>query len=89
MTIIGKIRINGREEVRTWTKDGRYSNNGPNGYDLMPPVERKELWVNIHSEHAVIWRSKEDAEYLAGPGRIGMMRIVIEGDDFTVEKVTG
>jgi hypothetical protein len=90
LKVFGKIKVGDQEERVTWCGDGSfYSKETQHKYDLMPPVERKELWVNIHSEHAVIWRSKEDAEYLAGPGRIGMMRIVIEGDDFTVEKVTG
>jgi len=89
MTIIGKIRINGREEVRTWTKDGRYSNNGPNGYDLLPPVEHKELWVNVNKRQAAIWSSKQKADRGADSTRLGLIRIAIEGDDFTVEKVTG
>ena len=87
--IVGKIKRDNGEDLITWESDGTFLGGMSNPYDLLPPVERKELWVNVHPECAVIWGSKEDAEYLAGPGRIGMMHIVIEGNDFTVEKVTG
>jgi hypothetical protein len=53
----------------------------------MPTVERKEMWVNVYSGYTIAWPSPRLAERKVGRDRIGVIRIVIEGDDFTVEKV--
>ena len=90
--LLGKIKFDDREVPYTWKKDGNWSQAGtPSEYDLMPPVERKERWVNVYKEcvGSGSWSSKERAEENADCNYIGMIRIVIEGDDFTVEKVTG
>ena len=60
--------------------------------------ERKEFWVNVYDGFAVDWSSKELADKCAAQessdrgvadARRGLIRITIEGEDLTVEKVTG
>ena len=59
----------------------------------MPPVKREELWVNVEvvSDRYMFfyWHSKDQADNNITGDHFGMIRIVIEGNDFTVEKVTG
>jgi hypothetical protein len=89
-TISGKIKGDDYETCVRWDSGGAY---WPTRYgiedhrDLMPPVKRKEFWVNVYKGSVDAWDSSQLAEKHAGPGRIGVIHIVIEGDDFTVEKV--
>ena len=94
--IIGKIKGDNGEELITWESDGTFLGGMSNPYDLMPPVERKEFWVNVYEDFAIDWASKELADKCArkessdrcvAGARLGLIRIVIEGDDCTVEKV--
>jgi len=87
--IIGKIKRDNVDELITWESDGTFLGGMSNPYDLMPPVERKELWVNVYNSYTQSWSSKELADKNADHDRVGLLRITIEGDDFTVEKVTG
>ncbi len=90
--IVGKIKRDNGEGLITWESDGSFvGEKQPNQYDLLPPVERKERWVNVYKEcvGSGSWSSKERAEENADCNYIGLIRIIFEGDDFTVEKVTG
>jgi hypothetical protein len=91
LTILGKIKYDDCEMVYSWTRDGRYSTIAPTGFDLLPPVGRKELWVNVYNSYlgSNAWSSKELADKHAEDDRADLLRIVIEGDDCTAEKVTG
>jgi len=89
--ILGKIRYSEEDEdYGTWYKDGNWKLWSEHKNDLVPPVERKELWANVYKN----WlscpeKTKDEAKKSALSECIGMIHIVIEGDDFTVEKVTG
>jgi hypothetical protein len=90
LTLLGKVKLDSYEMACNWTKDGRYSIHAPTDFDLLPPVERKEFWVNVYKTRpgSSAWLSKENADICrARGGGIGLIRITIEGDDFTVEKV--
>ena len=89
--IIGKIKRDNVEELIIWESDGTFLGGVSNPYDLMPPVERKELWVNVYNSHhgSNAWSSKELADKHADNDRVDLLRIVIEGSDCTIEKVTG
>jgi len=45
------------------------------------------MWVNVYKGHVGAFALSRHANRHAGPERIGLIHIVIEGDDFTVEKV--
>jgi len=87
--IAGKINKDGCEQVMVWRSDGAvFPSKNSHPYDLMPPVETKELWVNVFTSHVVWWGAKDDAmRYMLNDDRIGTIHIVIEGGDFTIEKV--
>ena len=86
--IAGKIKIKGGEFVYTWYHDGFYwCSKTEHPYDLMPPVETKELWINVYDEFGGIWSNKELADKHAADTRIGLLKITITGDKFEVEKV--
>jgi hypothetical protein len=85
-SIVGKTNKDGCEQVMAWRSDGAFfpsKNSHP--YDLMPPVETKELWVNVYpyTDH----RTRASADKYAVCDRIGLLKITITGDDFEVEKV--
>jgi hypothetical protein len=87
-TISGKIKGDDYETCVRWQSDGAYWPNGIEDLrNLMPPVKREEFWVNVYKGHTCNWPSSQLAEKHASPARIGVFCIVIEGDDFTVEKV--
>ena len=87
-SIIGKVKIDGREIACTWDCDGFYwCSKTEHPYDLMPPVETKELWINVYDEFGGIWSNKEVADKHAADTRIGLLKITITGDKFEVEKV--
>ena len=89
-SIIGKVKIDGREIVFTWDCDGFYwRSKTEHQHDLMPPVETKELWGNVYKDCVVeMHLSPTIANILAEEGRIGLVKITITGDEFEVEKVT-
>ncbi len=89
--IVGKIKRDNGEGLITWESDGTLLGGMSNPYDLMPPVERKELWVNVYNSYhgSNAWSSKELADKHADDDRVDLLRIVIEGDNCTAEKVTG
>ena len=86
--ILGKIKRHD-EEVITWESDGSFAGKKyKHKYDLMPPVETKELWGNVYKDCVVgMHSSLTIANTLAGEGRIGLVKITITGDEFEVEKV--
>jgi len=86
--IVGKIKRDNGEGLITWESDGTFLGGMSNPYDLMPPVERKELWVEVYDGYTQSWSLRESVDKRADDGRVGLLRIVIEGDDLTVEKVT-
>lgn len=84
--IAGKIKIHNDELLITWQMDGTFEGKKqPHGYDLMPPA-RKAL-VNVY-KNGSYHPSKKEADRSALPGRIGLLKITITGDEFEVEKVT-
>ena len=87
--ILGKIRDEtGFEIVGHWLGNGRSVVNSTHENDLMPPVETKELWVNVYPSSGIgDYESKSSADEYAVHSRIGILKITIAGDDFTVEKV--
>lgn len=53
-TIAGKIKKRGFEELILWESDGTFFDKAQSHlYDLMPPVETKELWVNVYSGYTL------------------------------------
>ncbi len=71
-----------------WKSDGLFwHKESPHKYDLLPPVETKELWINVYDEFGGIWSNKELADKQAASTRIGLVKITITGDAFEVEKV--
>jgi hypothetical protein len=86
--IVGKIKRDDADLLVTWWSDGTFVGGMSNQYDLLPPVERKELWVEVYDGYTQSWSSKESVDKRADHGRVGLLRITIDGDDFTVEKVT-
>lgn len=86
-SILGKIKRYNYDEVITWGRDGSFaSEKRKHGHDLMPPVETKELWINVYGEFGG-WSNKELADKQAASARIGLVKITITGDEFEVEKV--
>jgi len=87
-SLAGKIQDkNGVECVCTWHEDGSFKNQ-ESEYDLMPPVETKEFWVNANLSGMFYgYKSKSNANANADHDRIGLLKITITGDDYTVEKV--
>ena len=87
--LVGKVQNEiGFEFVRAWHEDGRWSKDRESGIDLMPPVETKELWVNANLSGMFYgYKSKSNANANADHDRIGLLKITITGDDYTVEKV--
>jgi hypothetical protein len=87
-TIRGKIKFDIYDVFSGWRSDGAFRPSGTEDpRDLMPPVEREEFWGNVYVGYIRSWPSSQIAEKRADPDRIGLIHIVIEGDDFTVEKV--
>lgn len=87
-TIIGKVKAYGREEIFVWKSDGSFlGKEHPDNYDLMPPVETQEIWVNIYPAKARHSSPRAWADEAAGDNRIGLLKITITGDEFEVEKV--
>lgn len=87
--IAGKLRNkDGNEFTLAWYGNGRCIKDQESQYDLMPPVETKELWVNVYPSSGIgDYESKSIADEYAVHSRIGLLKITIAGDDFTVEKV--
>lgn len=87
--IAGKMRNkDGSEFTLAWYGNGRCIKDQESQYDLMPPVETKELWVNVYPQPGLCeYKSRSLADEYADPNRIGLLKITITGDDYTVEKV--
>ena len=61
-------KLGGAEVIYAHTKDGRYCDTTPTGYDLFFAPEKHEGWINIYRNEdedyykgMVIFSSKEDA----------------------------
>ena len=88
-SIVGKIHKDGCEQVMAWRSDGSFiSLKYKHPCDLMPPVEAKEIWVNVYAVGSPgIWHDRWLADEHAADTRIGLLKITITDDDFEVEKV--
>lgn len=86
--LAGKIQDkDGVERVRSWQSNGSYIKNTTHAYDLMPPVETKEYWVNVYGGYCSDYKSKSCADDCADDNRIGLLKIITTGDEYTIEKV--
>ena len=68
--VIALIRRNDVEEIKVYTKDGKYYEDMDDNLDLFFAPKKKEGWVNIYrttsgNQVGEIYNSKEDAETLA------------------------
>jgi hypothetical protein len=88
--MLGKIKLNDYELACTWEKNGKkhFLNDSPSECDLMPPVETKEIWLNVYPEPALChYKSKSLADEYSNINRIGQIKITITGDKYEVGKV--
>ena len=78
-------RINDQQTAASWRKNGGYyENTYGTALDLVHPPRRfkYERWVNVYEDGSTpISKTKIDADWASGAGRIACIRIVVEGEE--------
>ncbi len=81
--VVALISTNGREELHTFTKDGKWNPGADteHDYDLIEvkPRIKKTYWINVYVEGAGnCYTSKDMAELYGGIDRLACVKIEID-----------
>lgn len=76
--VVALIRYNNEEEIRSYTKDGKYNEDRDDNLDLFFAPEKKEGWINIYKYNlsslitpgSQVYNTKEEAESAIGGGLV-------------------